>query len=165
MKNNSNLLFEAYLLIALCIVFFLPSFLKYLWTLFPEKEPEKKLKSTLADDYSMKSDTLMKQISIFCPDSYVEKYIYKPVKKIPVDIVYEHLGHPEPGRDFSKSALADACFTHRNTLNQRLKRVPNFKTKTGITFEQYSSLRLLTPKLFHRLLALHREHFSAEVNE
>ena len=121
---------------------------------------ELKFKSTFTKEYEVKLGTLLNWITMTCPAEYSQKFVERPVKKIPAQTIYQYLGIPDSSRNFSKASLADACFAHRNTLMNRLKRIPDFTQKAGITLEQYSSLRVLPPKIFDNILKLHKENFA-----
>lgn len=168
MQQKNNLSFEVsvllYVILAALIFIFVDYFHKL--KLKPKAKTKKvskelKFKSVLAKEHGVKQDTLLNWIEITCPIEYSQKFAGTPVKKIPVDTLIKYLGEPDNSRNLRKSALTKACYTHRNTLTNRLKRIPDFKEKTGITLEQYFSLRVLPPKVFDRIIALHEEHFPA----
>lgn len=96
------------------------------WNWLKEQRKKKKLKSEFATEYGISQKLLMRWIELFCSDDYIKNYAHKNAKKIPQHDLYENLGKPEEGQKFGKQELADACFTHRNTLNSHIKQIPNF---------------------------------------
>lgn len=129
------------------------------WSWLKEKRKKKKLKSEFSAEYGVSQKVLMRWIELFCSEDYNKNYAHKNAKKIPQHDLYRDLGKPEPGKKFGKQELAEACFTHRNTLNNHLKKIPNFAEEVKISHKQYLSLRRLPPKAFYKIVDLHKQYF------
>jgi FtsZ-interacting cell division protein ZipA len=147
-----------WLFISIAITFAILLFVGW-WNWLKEKRKIKKLKSEFAAEYGISQKVLMRWIELFCSEEYNKNYAHKNAKKIPQHDLYQDLGKPEPGKKFGKQELAEACFTHRNTLNNHLKQISNFAEEIKISHKEYLSLRRLPPKAFHKIVELHKQHF------
>lgn len=144
--------------IAIIVTFIVIFFVSW-WHWLKEKRKKKKLKSEFATEYGISQKLLMRWVELFCSSDYIKNYAHKNAKNIPQHDLYENLGKPEEGKKFGKKELADACFTHRNTLNNHIKQIPNFTEEVKISHKQYLSLRRLPPKAFYKIVALYEQHF------
>ena len=139
------------------------AFFAWAWSEFQKKlsalRRRKKLKSVIAEEYSINQRILLRWITIFCSKSYIDNYAGKYVKKIPQFDIYQTFGRPVRGEVFSKKRLATELFIHRNTLSNQIKKIENFKEKTGMTIEQYDSLRTLPPKQYKLIFDLYNKSY------
>lgn len=116
-------------------------------------------KKDLAKQYGVKTDTLMNWLIIICPEGCGIEIICSPIKKLPKEIIHLYLGVPEPGKDYSKAALAKECNVSRNILNSRFKKIEWPDTDMMISREDYKNLRVLPPRIFESLKFMHECHY------
>ena len=119
----------------------------------------RKLKSVIAEEYSVNQRILLRWIDIFCSEDYKKNYAKKNIKKIPQYDIYKTFGRPVRNEVFSKKRLASELYVHRNTLSNQMARIADFEEKTGMTLEQYNSLRTLPPKQYKLIVKLHQENY------
>lgn len=110
-------------------------------------------KSDIATRYKVSVKTLMKWISLFCPQHIVVRYVGTKKQKMKSDAIYPYLGHPfdypkdKKGRILNeRKAIWRAFGIGDDTLNRQIKKIKIPQEKIGMSLETYYKLRSYPPK-------------------
>lgn len=110
-------------------------------------------KSDIATNYKVSVKTLMKWISVFCPQHIIVRYVGTKKQKMKSEAIYPHLGHPFDYPKDNKArilnerkAICRAFDIGEDTLSRRIKEIESPKETIGISLDNYRKLRSFPPK-------------------
>lgn len=110
-------------------------------------------KSDVAVYYKVSVKTLMKWISLFCPQHLVVRYVGTKKQKMKSEAIYPHLGqpsdYPKDNKDRvlnERKAIWRAFDIGEDTLSRRIKEIEKPEETIGMSLNTYRKLRSFPPK-------------------